>query len=153
MGFNRRKMEDQRRQDAKKEAANRRATDAQVLEDAECLIAGWNERQAKRMPMLFSPTIAAAITAGYWFLLVRCPACRTINAIDLRGLDRHPDAAVTSLIPALSCRSCRPNAPFAELVRLSRRASPTKCGEEHRRRVLGEWSTKVAGSGVPSPIH
>jgi hypothetical protein len=37
MGFNRRKMEDQRRQVAEKEAARRRATDAQVLEDAERL--------------------------------------------------------------------------------------------------------------------
>jgi len=36
------------------------------------------------------------------------------SGIDLRTLDRHPDAAVTSLIPALSCRSCWPNAPFAE---------------------------------------
>ena len=63
MGFNRRKMEDQRRQAADKEAAARRATDAQVLEDAERLIGAWNERQAKRMPMLFSPTIGAAIAA------------------------------------------------------------------------------------------
>ena len=31
---------------------------------------------------------------------------------------------MASLIPALSCRSCRPNAPFAELIRLSR---TTKC--------------------------
>jgi hypothetical protein len=75
------------------------ATDAQVLEDAERLIAVWNERQAKRMPMLFSPTIGAAITAGYWFLWVRCP-CRTTNAIDLRTLDRHRDAALSGLIPA-----------------------------------------------------
>ena len=85
MGFNRRKMEDQRQRAAEREAAARRATDAQVLEDAEGLIAAWNERQAKRMPMLFSPTIGAAITAGYWFLWVCCPACRTINAIDLRS--------------------------------------------------------------------
>jgi hypothetical protein len=56
MGFNRRKVEDQRREAAEKEAANRRATDAQVLEDAERLIGAWNERQAKRMPILFSPT-------------------------------------------------------------------------------------------------
>jgi len=138
MGFNKRKLEDQRRTAAEKEAAKRRATDAQVLEDAERLIAAWNERQAKRMPMLFSPTIGAAITAGYWFLWVRCPACRTINAIDLRGLDRHPDAAVSSLIPALSCRSCRPSAPFAELVRLSRTSIADEMREEHRRRVLGE---------------
>ena len=33
MGFNRRKMEDQRRDAAEKEAATRRATDPQVLED------------------------------------------------------------------------------------------------------------------------
>jgi hypothetical protein len=35
MGFNRRKMEDPRREAAEKEAATRRATDAQVLEDAD----------------------------------------------------------------------------------------------------------------------
>jgi hypothetical protein len=99
--------------------AHLRGTEAVAVCDqdhggVERLIAAWNERQTKRMPMLFSPTIGAAITAGYWFLWVRCPACRTTNAIDLRTLDRHQDAAVTSLIPALSCRSCRPNAPFAE---------------------------------------
>jgi hypothetical protein len=138
MGFNRRKLEDQRRTAAEKAAAERRATDAQVLEDAERLIAAWNERQAKRMPMLFSPTIGAAITAGYWFIWVRCPACRTINAIDLRTLDRHRDAALTGLIPALSCRGCRPNAPFAELVRLSGTSIADELRGEHRRRVLGE---------------
>jgi hypothetical protein len=138
MGFNRRKMEDQRQQAAEKEAAVRRATDAQILEDAERLIATWNERQAKRMPMIFSPTIGAAVTARYWFLWVRCPACRTTNAIDLRTLDRHRDAAVTSLIPSLSCRSCRPNAPFAELVRLSRTSIADEMREEHRQRVFGD---------------
>jgi hypothetical protein len=112
--------------------------DPQILEDAECLIGAWNERQAKRMPMLFSPTIGAAITARYWFLWVRCPACHTTNAIDLRTLDRHRDAAVTSFIPALSCRSCRPNAPFAELVRLSQTSIADEMWVEHTRRVLVE---------------
>jgi|GEM_PF-3879053 beta-phosphoglucomutase-like phosphatase (HAD superfamily) len=102
MGFNRRRMEDERREAAEKEAAQRRATDVQVLEDAEALIAAWNDRQARHMPMLFSPTIGAAITTRYWYLWVRCPACRTTNAIDLRTLDRHRDAAVTSLIPPLN---------------------------------------------------
>ncbi|MGB5181601.1 MAG: hypothetical protein WBO12_05365, partial [Xanthobacteraceae bacterium] len=92
---------------------------------------------ALRAPMIFLPTIGAAIRAGYWFLWVSCPACRMINAIDLRTLDRNHDAAVTSLIPALSCRSCRPNAPFAELIRLSRTSIADEMREEHRR-VLGE---------------
>src|SRR6201987_381636 len=41
-----------------------RATDAQVLEDAERLITAWNERQAKRMPMLIPLTIARGISAS-----------------------------------------------------------------------------------------
>jgi hypothetical protein len=138
MGFNKRKMEDERRQAAAKEAAGRRATDAQVLEDAERLIAAWNERQAKRMPMLFAPTIGAAIAARHWFLWVRCPACRTTSAIDLRKLDRHPDAAITSLIPALSCRSCRPHAPFAQLVQLAQRSVADELNVSRTRTVIGE---------------
>ena len=53
-------MEGDRKANADAEAAAKRATDAQVLEDAERLIAAWNERQAKRMPLLFAPTIGAA---------------------------------------------------------------------------------------------
>jgi hypothetical protein len=100
--------------------------------------------------MLFSPTIGAAITAGYWFLWVRCPACRTTNAIDLRMLDRHHNAAVTSLIPALSCRSCRPNAPFAELARLSRTSIADEMRIEHTRRCLAsdrEITAAASGEG------
>ena len=92
--------------------------------------------------MLFSPTIDAAITARYWYLWVRCPACRTTNAIDLRGLDRHRNAAVTSLISSLSCRSCRPNAPFAELVKLSRTSIADEMREEHTKQVLGDRSRR-----------
>src|SRR5580704_2410945 len=99
MGFNKRKMEDARRQEAEKEAAGRRATERQILEDAEQLVTAWNERQAKRIPMLFSPTIGAAITGGYWFLRARCPACRTTGDVDLRTLDWHRGAAVTALTP------------------------------------------------------
>ena len=105
MGFNKRRMDSEREAAAAKEAAARRALGPQVIEDSQRLVVDWNERQAQRMPMLFSPTIGAAITARFWYLWVRCPACRTSQSIDLQTLDRHPDAAVTSLIPALSCRS------------------------------------------------
>jgi hypothetical protein len=138
MGFSKRRMESERAALAAKEAEARRARGPQILADAEHLIATWNARQEAHMPMLFSPTIGAAIAARHWWLWVRCPACRTINAIDLRTLDRHPDAAITSLIPWLSCRSCRPHAPFAELVRLSSQSIADGMREEHRRRVLGE---------------
>ena len=120
MGFNKRRMESARAAEAVKEAAARRALGPQIIEDSVKLVETWNARQAAHMPMLFSPTIEAAITAGYWFLRARCPACRMTGDVDLRTLDWHRGAAVTALIPALSCRSCRPNAPFAELVCLSK---------------------------------
>lgn len=68
MGFNRRKIDANRKALSDSEAAARRATDAQVLEDAERLIAAWNERQARRMPMRLSPTIGGAVDARHWFL-------------------------------------------------------------------------------------
>ena len=77
--------------------------------------------------MLFSPTIGAAITAPYWFLWVRCPACRTINAIDLRTLDRHRDAAVSSLIPALSCSVFMSNTGIYGIRRQSHRPGYVGC--------------------------
>ena len=64
--------------------------------------------------------------------------CRATQAIDLRQIDRQRDAAVTSLIPALSRRSCRPNAPFAELVRLSATSIADEMRLDHTRRTLGE---------------
>jgi hypothetical protein len=138
MGFNRRKMKADRKAKADAEAATRRATDAQVFADVESLINAWNERQARRMPLLFAPTIGAAIAARPSFLWVRCPACLTTRAVDPRKLDRHRDAAVTSLVPSLSCRSCRPHAPFAELVRLSKTSIADEMRIEHTRQVLGE---------------
>jgi hypothetical protein len=47
---------------AAKEAAARRALGPQMLEDAERLVLTWNARQEAHMPMLFSPTIGAALT-------------------------------------------------------------------------------------------
>ena len=51
MGFNRRKLEDERRHEAEKAAAARRARDPQVKADALRLVTEWNERQAQRAPL------------------------------------------------------------------------------------------------------
>jgi hypothetical protein len=137
MGFNRRKIEAERKAKADAEAAAKRSTSGNVLVDAEALIATWNERQARRMPLLFAPTIGATLVARHHFLWVYFPACRTTRDVDLRTLDRHRDAAVTSLIPLLSCHACRPHAPFVELVRLKTSIADEK-RMEHARRVLGD---------------
>ena len=81
MGFNRRKMEGDQKAKANAEAAAKRATDAQVLKDAERLIAAWNERQAKRMPLLFAPTVGAAIASRHWYLWVLGPPKKRTRAL------------------------------------------------------------------------
>jgi len=45
-----------------------------VLEDAEHLVVTRNARQEAHMPMLFSPTIGAAIAARHWLSARRPPS-------------------------------------------------------------------------------
>jgi hypothetical protein len=66
------------------------------------------------------------------------PGLPLTSGIDLRTLDRHPEAAVTDLIPAQSCYSCRLNAPFAELLRLSRASITEELRAERTRRAFGD---------------
>ena len=46
----------------------------------------------------------ASLAARYWFRWVRCPACRTTPAVDLRVLDRHGD--VDQLHPRIVVTLC-----------------------------------------------
>ena len=69
-----------------------------------------------------------------WRLLVPTGAlrdCRTTGDVDLRAFDWHRGVAVTALTPALPCRSCRPNAPFAELVCLWKASLAEEYYSEH----------------------
>src|SRR5579862_3822609 len=93
-------MESERKADvdAAKKAATRRALGPQVIEDAERLVADWNAQQEGYMPMLFSPTIGAALAARFWFLWVLRPACkkddsrwrRPITSVQSRQCDVPP---------------------------------------------------------------
>jgi hypothetical protein len=76
-------------------------------------------RQAGGRELWFYPTIGAAIAAGFPWLSFSCPACRQWGSVDLRTLDRHQGASISSLIPSVSCRWCSPHAPFAKLEMLT----------------------------------
>ena len=118
MGINRRQLE---REEAREEK-RRRQEEARQVEIAEAreVIETWNTKVAAGRRILSAPTFGAARLAGYRWLTVYCPGCGTVKEIDLAKIDRHPDASITSLIPDLSCRMCRPHAPFAQLRRLTR---------------------------------
>jgi hypothetical protein len=107
MGFNRRKMEDQRRQAAEKEAAGRRATDTQVLEDAERLIDAWNERQAKRG---YSCTLLVLVGTLPGLPHHECDRSAHARPPPRRGGDQSHSVAIVSVMPAerAICRPCAP---------------------------------------------
>ena len=90
-----------------------------LVVDAQKVVAVWNARQSGGRALWFYPTIGAAIAAGVPWLSFSCPACGQVGAVDLRTLDRHPGASISSLIPSGSCRRCSPNAPFARLEMLT----------------------------------
>jgi hypothetical protein len=115
----RKRLETEKRRRREEAEKFRNTTDA-IRQDGGALIEAWNARIAARMPMLTSPLIGPAIAAGYPFLRAYCPGCQTGRTVDLRIIDRHPFGAVTSLIPALSCKRCRPHAPFAKIAGLAR---------------------------------
>ena len=56
---------------------------------------------------------------GALLVVILLPACGQFGSVDLRTLDRHPGASISSLIPSVSCRWCSPNAPFARLEMLT----------------------------------
>jgi hypothetical protein len=116
MGPNRRAQERERAAVRAAEEAKRAEAKRKAIAEAEKIVAIWNARQAGGRALWFHPTISAAIAAGLLpWLSFSCPACGQVGSVDLRTLDRHPSASISSLIPSVSCRRCSPNAPFAKL--------------------------------------
>jgi hypothetical protein len=120
MGPNRRAQERERAAARAAEEAKRAEAERKAAAEAQKIVEIWNARQAGGRALWFYPTIGAAI-AGRPSLadVLLCPACLVVGRVDLRTLDRHRGAAISSLIPSLSCRRCSPNAPFAKLEMLS----------------------------------
>lgn len=119
MGPNRRAQERERAAARAAEEAKRVEAERKGAAEAQKIVEIWNARQAGGRAPWFYPTIGAAIAAGFPWLTFYCPGCRVVGSVDLRTLDRHPGAAVSSLIPSLSCRRCSPYAPFAKLEMLT----------------------------------
>jgi hypothetical protein len=90
--------------------------------EAKLVVATWNVRVIRHSPVWFFPTMRAALIARRFYLGCLCPGCGQRGSVDLRRVNRHPDASLESLIPMLSCQRCSPNPPFARLAGVSRRS-------------------------------
>ena len=115
MGSNRRAQERERAAVRAAAEARRAEAERKAVADAQKIVSIWNARQAGGRELWFYPTIGAAIAAGVPWLTYSCRACHQVGSLDLRTLDRHPSASISSLIPSMSC----PNAPFAKLEMLT----------------------------------
>ncbi|WLA64926.1 hypothetical protein [Bradyrhizobium diazoefficiens] len=105
---------------AKKEAAEK------LREAAAETCQAWNFRMlGYGGPVQPSPSIAEAISGGFYYLEVKCRRCSTHSIIDLTAVNqvrRKPDTAIWKLEASLRCRHCsealRGRRPSANLVRL-----------------------------------
>jgi hypothetical protein len=79
----------------------------------------WNERLRAGEDPDSSPLLATALTAGFRWLQVQCPNCRSVGEVDLAGLDRHPKTSIYGLVPSLSCRGCQNARSMPRLLGLS----------------------------------
>jgi hypothetical protein len=87
------------------------------------IVAIWDGRRAKGRELWFHLRhlrSGSPIAAGRPWLSFICPTCHEIREIDLRRLDRHPDAKIQSPVLALSCWRYAPNPPFVKLLGLSK---------------------------------
>ena len=90
--------------------AKRSEAERNTIADAQKIVAIWNARQAGGLPWL---------SFSY-------PACGQFGSVDLRTLDRHPGASISSLIPSASYRRCSPNAPYGGAAVAARRSGSSQ---------------------------
>jgi len=87
----------------------------------------WNMRMRQEGgPLQPSPSLRAAISGGFRFLLVQCEGCRTHAYVDLEAVRRPPGTPIWRLERSLACDMCRAKnnrAPRAVIQRLTCEAS------------------------------
>jgi hypothetical protein len=81
------------------------------------------------------------------------PACGQFGSFDLRTLDRHPGAPISSLAPLVSCRRCSPNSPFAKLELLAAERGPLvpAFAASYIPPVAFDFVSHAMQNGPPSP--
>ena len=107
MGPNRRAQERERA--AAEAAAKAKGAEAErkAVAEAQKIVAVLNARQAGGQALWFYPTIGADTAAGLPWLSFSCPACGQFGSVDLRTLDWHPGASISSFTERTVRRSGR----------------------------------------------
>src|ERR1700729_1369651 len=107
MGFNRRTMEDRRADAACKEDTARRATDSQVLANAQRLVAAWNERQGRSRQTTPSNRAMSHVPSAQPNAMNNPQTNQTNNAFaEISGTIRRPPFDRQDVRPTLGSNPC-----------------------------------------------
>ena len=79
----------------------------------------WNKQLSEGTPILFVPTIGAALLSGHHWLVVRCPGCDLLCDIDLTMKKRSQATPITNILPSLKCKVCNGQAAAPRVVKLA----------------------------------
>lgn len=93
---------------------------ARAIDDATRVIVEFNIRLERRLPLLFTPTIGAALISKHPWLQIHCAGCDVISDIDLRVVRRDPEMPITQILHSLACQRCRGQGPTPRLMKLTR---------------------------------
>jgi hypothetical protein len=97
-------------------ATERRKREARELSEgtrlkhatAKHTMALWNVALAAGWRTIFYPTVGTALATECHWLHVVCPACGQIGEADLRAIDIHPNASISTVV--LAADKIRPSA-------------------------------------------
>jgi hypothetical protein len=109
--FGRRNAELRLADDAWKEA-QRKADDLKIKY--------WNMRLEQGEPLRPSPSLGAALNAGYTHLRVHCAGCKTRALVPLTSIRRRPETALWKLEGSFACQRCSERAPFPPKARIEK---------------------------------
>ncbi len=90
-----------------------------AIDGATRIVHEFNMRLAGRLPLLFAPTIGAALISKHPWLQIHCAGYNVVSDVDLRVVRRDPAMPITEILHSLSCQRCRGEGPMPRLVKLA----------------------------------
>jgi hypothetical protein len=83
---------------------------------AQTIVDEWHNRLIVGALARPSPTIGAALAAGYGRVMIYCESCRHGMHIPLRQIRRPPRTQIIDLAPMLICERCGPSGPLPRIT-------------------------------------
>ncbi|MCX7348709.1 MAG: hypothetical protein NTZ54_04030, partial [Alphaproteobacteria bacterium] len=114
---------------------------------AKHVMALWNTALAAGWRTIFYPTVGTALATGCHWLHIVCPACQQMGETDLRKIDIHAKASISTVVRSMSCKRCSPHPPFARPLGATRRSWEGKEWRLKRSSPVKQVETEDVGWG------